>query len=329
MGMLRDFSFRDYTFSDFALQDGRILVKQTGAHIPLNGEFFRDFARGASFAAEVSAISAARQARGRLGKSKKKRIRISFAPVTPYPWYAIWAVSHLADLDIVRDPAAADILFYFEDCEYTTRLPLNADGRPVLNGDCLDIRKSMVAEKFREVFGYTLDVDPLIHHGLALRKSERNGVHDGQIIPCPYFANTQGHVFQRLIDNTQDGRVYTDIRTPIVGGTIPAVYLKRRSAMARFSNDNFRVDLTTADEQFTPEEQQKIIAFARAMKLDFGGMDVLRDRKDGRIYIVDVNKTDMGPPTALPRQDKLTAMRALADSFRAFVAERLKADAPS
>ncbi|MCI5043998.1 MAG: hypothetical protein MRY72_04815, partial [Aquisalinus sp.] len=261
-------------------------------------------------------------------KKKNKRTRISFAPVTPYPWYAIWAVSHLADLDIVRDPTEADILFYFEDSEYTTHLQLNPCGKPVLNGDCLDIRKSMVADKFRDIFGYTLDIDPMTHHGLALRKSERNGVHDGQIIPCPYFASAKGHVYQRLIDNTEDGRVFTDIRTPIVGQTIPAVYLKRRSAMARFSNDNFRVDLTTADAQFTPDEQQKIIAFARAMKLDFGGMDVLRNRKDGRLYIVDVNKTDMGPPTALPRQDKMNAMRALAESFREFVAAQLQTDTP-
>jgi hypothetical protein len=59
------------------------------------------------------------------------------------------------------------------------------------------------------------------------------------------------------------------------------------------------------------------------MALDFGGLDVLRDREDGRIYIVDVNKTDMGPPSALTAKDKLTAMRGLAQAFAALVDARL------
>ncbi len=323
--MLRDFAFKEYALTDFAWRNGRIVVKQTGARIPVTGEFLRDFARGASFAAEVSAISATRHARQRLGRERSQRIRISFAPAMPYPWYAIWAVSHLADLDIVRNPADADILFYFEDSEHVAALPFDAVDLPVLNGACLDIRKSMVAKTFERVFGYALHVDPRTHHGLALRKSERNGVHDGQILPCPYFPSTDGQVYQHLIDNTQDGRIYTDIRTPIVGGNLPTVYLKQRKANARFSNDNFRVVVTSASEQFSADEQRKITIFAQAMNLDFGGMDVLRDRRDGRIYIVDVNKTDMGPPTALPRHDKLVAMRALADSFRDYVTARLTA----
>jgi hypothetical protein len=49
-------------------------------------------------------------------------------------------------------------------------------------------------------------------------------------------------------------------------------------------------------------------------------LDVLRDATEGRLYIVDANKTDMGPPTALPLSDKLHATRTLAKAFRAFVA---------
>ena len=45
--------------------------------------------------------------------------------------------------------------------------------------------------------------------------------------------------------------------------------------------------------------------------------------EDGRIYIVDANKTDMGPPAAMKSHDKLAAMRSLADAFAAMVDERL------
>ena len=50
----------------------------------------------------------------------------------------------------------------------------------------------------------------------------------------------------------------------------------------------------------------------------------LRNRDDGRIYIVDVNKTDMGPPAAMKRVDKLKAMRGLANAFAHMVDEAVK-----
>jgi hypothetical protein len=43
-------------------------------------------------------------------------------------------------------------------------------------------------------------------------------------------------------------------------------------------------------------------------------MDILRDR-DGRIYIVDVNKTDAGPIIALPLGEKLASTAILADAL--------------
>lgn len=52
------------------------------------------------------------------------------------------------------------------------------------------------------------------------------------------------------------------------------------------------------------------------MRLDFGGLDILRDKQTGRIYIVDVNKTDMGPPFALPLKEKLRAVDIIAKQFQ-------------
>ena len=55
--------------------------------------------------------------------------------------------------------------------------------------------------------------------------------------------------------------------------------------------------------------------FAADLGLDWGGVDVLRDRMSGRIYIVDANKTDMGPPVALKLAAKLRATRRMARAF--------------
>ncbi|MEZ5915710.1 MAG: hypothetical protein R3C42_08825, partial [Parvularculaceae bacterium] len=240
-------------------------------------------------------------------------------------YYAIWPVCQLADVRIVDDPDEADIHFFFEDREFRTA-PLPAPtNRPAFNVGCFDIRKSVVSRVFEEVFGYSLNIDPKTHRGEAVEKSELNGKHDGKIVSCPLAETRPGHVYQRLIDNTFDGREFIDIRTPVVGGKAPFVYLKRRTRDLRFSNENHRVDLAPVDALLSKKERAQIAAFTSAMALDFGGLDILRDRADGRIYIVDANKTDMGPPSALASAEKLQAIRGLADAFAELVDDRLKA----
>lgn len=307
-------------FGDFRI-DGNILVaNETGAQIPLTPGFARDAISIASFVWLINAVRASR-----VVKRREPRARISFFPKKPRSYYAIWPVCQLADVKIVDDAEEADLHFYFEDREFLTGPRPAPSARPAFNIGCYDIRKSVVGRMFEETFGYGLTVDPTTHQGSAVEKSEGNGRHDGRIVECPIAAQRRGYVYQRLIDNTFDGAEHVDIRTPIVGGQIPFVYLKRRRPELRFTNENARVDLVDADAMLSKDEQDKIIRFAGAMRLDFGGIDVLRDRGDGRVYIVDANKTDMGPPSALKSQDKLKAMRGLAGAFSEMVDAALAA----
>ncbi len=309
-------------FSEFEFTGGGILAKETGAEIRWSPEFARDALRIASFIGLVQGVRAARVVKGR-----EPRAKICFFPKKPRSYYAIWPVCQLADVKIVDDPAEADLHFYFEDREFRTA-PLRApSNRPAFNIGCHDIRKSVVSRVFGEVFGYSLTVDPRTHRGLAVEKSELNGKHDGRIVECPIETPRSDRVYQRLVDNTFDGRDFVDIRTPVVGGKAPFVYLKRRTRDLRFSNENHRVDLAPVDAMLSKSEQEKIAEFTRAMALDFGGLDVLRDREDGRIYVVDANKTDMGPPSTLSGDDKLKAIRGIASAFASLVDERLKAAA--
>ncbi len=302
-------------FGEFKISGNELVATETGAAIPLTREFARDAWRIASFVWLINGVRAVRRVRGR-----EPRARISFFPRKPRSYYAIWPVCQLADVKIVDDPEEADLHFYFEDCEFLTAPRLAPSAKPAFNVGCFDIRKSVVARIFEETFGYALGVDPSAHHGMLVEKSESNGKHDGRLVEGPIASPKPGHVYQRNIENTFDGAEHVDIRTPVVGGrTTPFVFLKRRARDLRFTNDNHRVDLAATDAMLSRDEQEKIAAFARAMRLDFGGLDILRDRNDGRIYIVDANKTDMGPPSAMRAQDKLTAMRALADAFAAMV----------
>lgn len=307
-------------FSEFEFSGGGILAKETGAQIRWSPEFARDALRIASFIGLVQGVRAARIVKGR-----EPRARISFFPKKPRSYYAIWPVCQLADVKIVDDPSEADLHFYFEDREFRTAPLTSPSNKASFNIGCHDIRKSVVSRLFEETFGYSLSVDPATYIGLAVEKSELNGKHDGRIVSCPVESPRSDRVYQRLIDNTFNGREFIDIRTPVVGGKAPFVYLKRRTRDLRFSNDNHRVDLAPVDALLSKDEQAKIGDFTQAIGLDFGGLDVLRDRGDGRIYVVDANKTDMGPPSALSAQDKLKAMRGIADAFACLVDERLKA----
>lgn len=306
--------------SDLQFDGGYVVAKPSGTRIPLTRSALMDAARAAAFVAEVQALCATRIARG-----VRPTAKIAFYPQRPNSYYAIWPVCRLANVQIVDDPLDADLIFQFQDRPLVDAVsPAISLGRTVLNGACRDIRKSRVADVFEKVFGYSLSVDPTTYRGLAVQKSEGNGVHDGEVIACPIEAAEPGKVYQKLIQNSVDGRDYVDIRTPVVGGRIPFVYLKMRAEADRFSNANRRVVMREAQDVLTEDEIQRIQIFSHEMGLDFGGLDVLRHHEDGRIYIVDVNKTDMGPPTALPGGEKMCAMRRLAAVFSDVVFERAR-----
>lgn len=304
----------------YEIQGNTVIAKETGTVIPLTTQLLKDVVKVCSFVWFVNALKATRFVRGH-----EPRAKISFFPNKPRSFYAIWPVCQMADVKIVDDPDEADFHFYFEDREFLTGPRTAPTMKPAFNLGCYDIRKSAVARHFKEIFGYNLDVDPTTWVGPAVEKSEANGKHDGRIVQCPLETPRPDRVYQHLIDNTFDGQEFVDIRTPIVGGKIPFVYLKRRLRDTRFSNDNHRVDIVDPDAMLSRDEQTKIAEFAKSMALDFGGLDVLRNRQDGKIYIVDVNKTDMGPPSALSGKGKLRAIRGLSSAFAQMVDDQLSA----
>jgi hypothetical protein len=52
------------------------------------------------------------------------------------------------------------------------------------------------------------------------------------------------------------------------------------------------------------------------MDLDYGELDLLRDRGDGRIYVVDVNSTPWGPPNHISEDQSRIAVARMASAFR-------------
>lgn len=141
-----------------------------------------------------------------------------------------------------------------------------------------------------------------------------NATHDGRIIEGP-MAPRPDKAYQRLIDNEIAGGLVEDLRCCIVGGKPAVMFRKRRPLDRRFKNENAEVILDSTANCLSVEEIALITRFASEIGLEWGGIDVLRDRATGRIYIVDANKTDMGPPVALRLGDKLKATRRMAMAF--------------
>jgi hypothetical protein len=296
---------------DFQLDGHVVHVRKTGARIPIEGGVISECLSWLGYHARIEIERR---------RARPDGPRLWFAPDRPRPWYLIWPVMQLSGLRMASSVEDADLVFSFEDL--TCVEAASGDALPHINGACLDVSKSHVAAVFEQVSGRALSVDPTVWTGPMAAKSELNGAHDGRVLTGPTQAEP-GLVYQRLIDNVAEDGCVEDLRCPTVGGEVPVVFLKRRSVDDRFANHNSEVRLLKPDDVFSPEERDLIRRFCAAMALDWGGIDVLRDRKSGDLWIVDVNKTDMGPPIALPMTDKLKATRTLAESLRGYVDARL------
>lgn len=219
-------------------------------------------------------------------------------PEMPSPFSALYKICHRLGYRITNNVQQAnDLVVAWEDA--TVRRPDQALERlalshHVLNQGCTDISKRHVARVFGEVFGYSLEVDPQTYRGLMVRKSDANAPHDGVIMTGPVDNDHPDLVYQKLVDNVVDEFV-EDLRLPVFGDIIPYCLFKRMPIRDRFTNDTGHAMICEVGDLLTQKEIANVLRFCRAVGLDYGELDVLRDNKDGRIYVVDVNNTPFGP----------------------------------
>lgn len=298
-------------FTDFAWENGGIVVRKTGATTPLNATVVGHVATWLRYFAVTRVVGLAKRMTGRAGPA------IWFSPESPRPWYMIRSAARWAGMRVVSDPGRADVAFHFDDSTWSP--PGGAFAGLTVNYGCRDISKPYVNQVFRDVFGYRLGIEPMSWSGEAVEKSEVNGLHDGRLVTCPTRARAD-RCYQRLV-RTSDGDQVHDLRTVCVGGQPVAVWVKTRDVRDRFaSGANLRVESRAPDAVFSAEERGRIAAFNAAIGLEWGTLDILRDVEDGRIYIVDVNKTDVGPVLQLSMRDKIASTRVMARALTQLVA---------
>lgn len=295
---------------DFEFGLTGLTVRKTGARVPYSPSVIKQVTAWFRFFFAAQRIEPLTPA-----------FSIYFTPERARPWYLIWAVARAAGAKLAKEVGQADVVMQFEDATVSPNDPPTKLKRGVrlINFACRDVSKTAVARASAVAFGRSLAVDPRTYTGAAVEKSEMNAAHDGRVVQCP-TEPTPGKVYQRVIDNRlpQDPTIVEDLRTCTVGGRPVCVFLKRRHVTKRFLNTNTEVLLRRPEEVFSAAEMDQIAAFAREIGLEWGGVDVLRDRNDGSLQIVDANKTDMGPPIALNLPDKILATTMLRDAFRRF-----------
>jgi len=294
-------------FSDFDWSWRSVRVRETGAEIKFTPSLIWDVWRGGSYIL----CEALRR------PSPELPISVHYEPRPPRPWYLLWGTLRRAGL--TRRKGKTQLTLQFSDQTFTDELVTD---HKTINAACTDISKSHVAQVFESIFGYNLSIDPSQATTPYLEKGEENGIHDGKIHNSPTDAKTS-RVYQKLIDNRTENGTVLDYRCPTVFGDIPLIFLKERPINKRFANLNTRVRIANPADCFSAEERAQIKEFCAVMHLDWGGLDILRDASDRRIYIVDVNKTDMGPPLALPLKEKISAVKTLGQALRNALLESL------
>jgi hypothetical protein len=297
-------------YDDFKIENGRVRVVKTGVSLSVTWALVHEIANWIIYLAIVKIVYAWRRV------TRTGRQSLFFAPDRPRPWYLARGAAMWAGIDVADRQDQATASFYFDDSTLGSPPALFSNG--AINAGCVNISKTYVATVFEAVFGYALSVDPRKTTGEIVEKPEQNGVHGGHIVVAP-LEPRPGYTYQRVVDTCDDNGCCHDLRTPCAGGVPVVVWVKTKAAGARFSIINRRAVKALPSDIYSADELRLIKLFSDRMGLDWGGLDILRDRSDGRIYIVDVNKTDLGPVIALSWRDKISSMALLGAALKRLI----------
>jgi hypothetical protein len=246
-------------------------------------------------------------------------------PARPTRFYMLWVAARSAGLRLVDRPCrrcpggCATIVHRDED--RVAPVP------GALNGACTDITKRRVEQAASAAFGYPSLVDPTTWTGPMVDKADGNSRQDARIVEGPLRPDQirPDRVHQRLIDSVDAEGAVVILRAAVVGGQIVWVEERRRPPEKRFVvGSALREAKTETESAMSPRERAAILAACADMGLDFGELDLLRDNADGRLYLIDVNKTAscLAPKTFSRARSKLRAAEVTGAALRTLVQSR-------
>jgi hypothetical protein len=253
-------------------------------------------------------------------KHTNRKKKVIFYPEMPKERSVLGRIFEILKYQIVNDLSQAKDAQFIVNWDFSTyrtsypELLKLSKTREVINIHCSDISKKHVDQIFGKIFGYTTIIDPTTFKGKCVKKGDINAVHDGTIVECPIEKPDPEYIYQKLINNKANEEFIEDLRVPVFKDYIPFVYIKNRPIDTRFASYNSNVSIIETEKILSKEEVNKILLFCHEMGLDYGELDVLRDRDDNKIYIIDANNTPGGPPIQT-YSGQLIALRRLVLAF--------------
>ncbi|MDJ0594371.1 MAG: hypothetical protein QNJ72_31085 [Pleurocapsa sp. MO_226.B13] len=271
-------------------------------------------------------------------KLLNNRKKILFYPDFPYRKAAIYQICLFLGYDVTNNPQKKfDLAIKWQRYQtFFAKEPIltqwSEQNNHVVNLHCQDVSKLLVNQVFDEAFGYSIGVNPLTYTAKCVAKSNFNAKHDGKILSCPIDEVESGVVYQKLVDNELENNQVLEYRVPIFKQKIPFVYIytkESKTERQRFYGylSLLSVRLVETSEIFDKTEINNILNFCQKLGLDYGELDILRDKKDRRIYIVDANNTPTSrllfEPLVLPSEkcilsasDRQLALEKMAIAFQ-------------
>lgn len=260
-------------------------------------------------------------------------MQVLFYPKFPeLELYTIVAVFNQLNYFATLDPDMPfDFAVAWQDQTWTdpnSELDRIAEQRFVVNHHCTDISKQNVEAIVGNIMGQKMIINPLRYSGLCVKKPNENAQERGVIIECPIDVVEPGYVYQIYIDTRDKHGLRNEYRVPITFGKIPCVYLQQKEHHPQNAKTvPINTTLLMADVVFSVEEQQQITEFCKQIGLDFGDLDILRDKYSGEMYIIDANKTG-GGFGLLNRfrwsiKDRLQAIQLIAECFHEGIVQRI------
>jgi hypothetical protein len=129
-------------------------------------------------------------------------------------------------------------------------------------------------------------------------------------------------VYNILVENS-DGQYTTDLRLTYIRGILDVFLVKKRPIELRFGPGGYSATLRQVRDEFSNSEIDAIEQFCNRMGADYGELDIMRDAKTKRIYIVDFASTPVGPSTALSNNMKIKFLEEMSFAFCKRVLEPL------
>lgn len=240
-----------------------------------------------------------------------------------YPHYpsrgsALYKISRILNYNVTNKPQSHyNLAVYWEYLTFREEyqfLESIAPKTKVINLHSRDISKVFVDKAFKKVFGYSTFIDPKTYTGKIVKKNDINAIHDGTILQGPVNEIEEGFIYQILINNAGPDDTVIDIRVPIVNGTIDIVYEKFKPVNDRFGHPSKSI-VRKIEEMLSTGEIELLNKLCHEMQLEFGEMDVLRNKDDGKIYVIDVNNTPQFQ-RRLSNDDEKTALNKIAAAFK-------------